>query len=244
MGRWPSRAIRLHRRLSDRSRRKGGRDPAMVGACRRTQTSMAVVDCQQPPSFRISRRCRRRGRLTKRQHQAVGPVEEGRTIDHVDNGDVVQAGPAQLVDMAFGQAVWRLGQGGGGVDDGVPGRIDIRVDALVEQFLDIFAAPRRRGRAGRSQFSASAAPGDKHRRDRWPCPAAPHAQLRSPAPWTAFPGRTCRDSASSPCRRHAARRRSWRSRSGRGRKPRSGRPGRTAREYKGNCLSVLDNRPR
>ncbi|MDB5506714.1 MAG: hypothetical protein JWR75_1352 [Devosia sp.] len=82
----------------------------------------------------------RRGRLADRQHQPVGPVEEGGSLDGVGDGGIVKAHIAQTLNFGSAEAGRRGGQRDAGGDYGVPAFTEIDVGTAVEQALDGVAA--------------------------------------------------------------------------------------------------------
>ena len=83
--------------------------------------------------FVSSRRCR----LSQGEHQAVRPVEEGRTVDDVQDLEVVEAGAAQVSNLLAAEFLWCLRQRGGGRNYGIPSAVDVHSIPFVEQALNI-----------------------------------------------------------------------------------------------------------
>ena len=61
-------------------------------------------------------------------------------MDHVGNGEIVEAHLAQPLDMLRPEADRGRGQRRRGGDDGVPARIEIGADAVIEKALHIVVA--------------------------------------------------------------------------------------------------------
>ena len=58
----------------------------------------------QPRSCDEPSGCGRDLRLPEAEHQTIGPVEERRRVDHIDDGGVIQANRAQARDMCCAEA--------------------------------------------------------------------------------------------------------------------------------------------
>ena len=70
--------------------------------------------------------------LAEREHQAIGPVEEGRGVDDVGDRQVVESRAAQAVDVLRPERARRRGQRHRGRHDGVPALSEVGGDAGVE----------------------------------------------------------------------------------------------------------------
>src|SRR5229473_1734963 len=81
----------------------------------------------------------RRG-LPEGEHQSVSPIEEGRTVDHVDDFGVIETHAAQLFNMLLTKGAGRRGKRNRGADNRVPALPEIGAHALVEQPLNVIAA--------------------------------------------------------------------------------------------------------
>ena len=106
-------------------------------------------------------------RLAQREHQAIGPVEEGCGVDQVGDREIPEAETAQRGDVLGTEGDGRRRQRHRGRDNRGPERVDIGCHAFVEQALDIVVAlGERRGEARMDRGAVDAAIAARHGRRR------------------------------------------------------------------------------
>ena len=100
---------------------------------------------------------RRRRRLAERQHEAIGPGEERRGRDRIEDREIVEPGLTQPLDMLrpeFGRSARQRRRGG---NDRAPTLVELRPDALVEKAAHVvcaFGIGRRKSRMDRGAENA------------------------------------------------------------------------------------------